>query len=98
MFSFFCKSVYFVLSLIVIFVGYIRQLRFFCSACTMCQLRLTNYDPRLVHAHIGAVNLFRLRRISVGVIVLVAKRIGLLLLIKQYYLLLYLVELLSEIV
>ena len=29
MFSFFCKSVYFVLSLIVIFVGYIRQLRFF---------------------------------------------------------------------
>ena len=49
MFSFFCKSVYFVLSLIVIFVGYIRQVRFFCSACTMCQLRLTNYDPRLVH-------------------------------------------------
>ena len=28
-FHFFCKSVYFVFSLIVIFVGYIRQLRFF---------------------------------------------------------------------
>ena len=66
MLSFFCKSVYFVLSLIVIFVGYIRQLRYailFCYHCVIRQLRLTNYYLRLVHAHIGAVKLFRLCRI-----------------------------------
>ena len=49
---FFCKSVYFVLSLVVIFVGYIRQLRYailFCFHCVIRQLRLTNYYLRLVH-------------------------------------------------
>ena len=44
----------------------IRQLRLailFCFHCVIRQLRLTYYYLRLVHAHIGAVKLFRLCRI-----------------------------------